>query len=289
MTVIGGRATGLLVSRLTVLAVSTIMAAAVVFVPESMQLSRTSLQQFLPSLYQAPLQAVQFGGSSFLNSGSAGSSSSSVTLSDTSTTLQQAAKAPETNQNALVSLCFVVRRPGWALCREHGQQLTEQFAALVNGGSNNNNSAATPAAVHMWGIIKEVGVDDAGLSEFYHSFFHFPLYLDVERQTFQAFGNRKIGLTTWNPIRLYRGMKEMGNRLSNKNIAGNYVGEGMIQGGILLFDSLGELRFAYEEQIGNELPMEDLQAAVDAICSGSSNNNNNKNVMSNTDGPKTEL
>ena len=114
MTVIGGRATGLLVSRLTVLAVST-MAAAVVFVPESMQLSRTSLQQFLPSLYQAPLQAVQFGGSSFLNSGSAGSSSSSissVTLSDTSTTLQQAAKAPETNQNALVSLCFVVRRPG---------------------------------------------------------------------------------------------------------------------------------------------------------------------------------
>ena len=84
-------------------------------------------------------------------------------------------------------------------------------------------------------------------------------------------------------------MKEMGNRLSNKNIAGNYVGEGMIQGGILLFDSLGELRFAYEEQIGNELPMEDLQAAVDAICSGSSNNSNNKNVMSNTDGPKAEL
>ena len=76
----------------------------------------------------------------------------------------------------------------------------------------------------------------------------------------------------------------MGNRLSNKNIEGNYVGEGMIQGGILLFDSSGELRFAYEEQIGNELPMDDLQAAVDAILSSS-----NKNAMSNMDQPRAEL
>ena len=79
-------------------------------------------------------------------------------------------------------------------------------------------------------------------------------------------------------------MKDMGNRLSNKNIEGNYVGEGMIQGGILLFDSSGELRFAYEEQIGNELPMDDLQAAVDAILSSS-----NKNAMSNMDQPRAEL
>ena len=75
----------------------------------------------------------------------------------------------------------------------------------------------------MWGIIKEVGVDDAGLSEFYHKFFQFPLYLDVERQVFQAFGNRRIALTTWNPLRLYRGMKDMGTRLASKNITGNYV------------------------------------------------------------------
>ena len=112
----GGRAMGL-VSRISVLAMST-MAVAVV-VPESMQIS-TSLQQFLPSLYQAPLQAVQFG-RSFLGtntecdiSGSAGSCGAVVTLSDTSTTLQQAAKVDNHNdQNeALVSLCFVVRRPG---------------------------------------------------------------------------------------------------------------------------------------------------------------------------------
>lgn len=121
----------------------------------------------------------------------------------------------------------------------------------------------------MWGVIKEVGVDDEGLSEFHNSFFNFPLYLDVERQTFQAFGSRRIGLTTWNPLRLYRGMKEMGNRLSSKNITGNYVGEGMIQGGIMLFDTAGNLRYAYDEQIGSELPVEEIQAAIDAIRSGS--------------------
>jgi len=139
------------------------------------------------------------------------------------------------------------------LCREHGQQLTDAFAA------HNNNT------VSMWGVLKEVGVDDEGLADFYHNHFTFPLYLDLEHETFQAFGSRTIGLTTWNPLRLYRGFKAMGKRLADKNITGNYKGEGTIQGGILLFDKQGQLRYAYDEEIGTELPMEDIQAAVDAI------------------------
>jgi len=132
-----------------------------------------------------------------------------------------------------------------------------------------------------------VDVDNAGLAEFYHSYYNFPLFLDGEQQTFQAFGSRRIALTTWNPFRLYREMKEMGARLARKNITGNLVGEGMIQGGILLFDGqTGELRYALDENIGSELPVEDIRAAVDAIArenSSSSSNNPNDNQNQQTE------
>lgn len=142
----------------------------------------------------------------------------------------------------------------------------------------------------MWGVVKEVDVDNAGLAEFYQSFYNFPLFLDVEQQTYQAFGSRRIALTTWNPFRLYQGMKEMGARLASKNITGNLVGEGMIQGGILLFDaSTGELRYAFDEEIGSELPVQDIRAAVGAIVRENSNPNDNKKQQSEEAAAEQEL
>ena len=46
------------------------------------------------------------------------------------------------------SICFVVRRPGWVLCREHGQQLTELAASEPEILSN----------FGMFGVVKETGV-----------------------------------------------------------------------------------------------------------------------------------
>jgi AhpC/TSA antioxidant enzyme len=148
------------------------------------------------------------------------------------------------------------------LCREHGQQLT----ALAAEYNNNNN-----VVVAFWGTVKETGVDDVGLYDFYHSYYTFPLFRDVELQLYtKAFGSRKIGLSTWNPLRLWRGYQEMGNRMTEKKIDGNLKGEGMIQGGVLVFGASGAIEYMYEENVGDPLEMDDIRAAVNVVLSSSS-------------------
>lgn len=123
---------------------------------------------------------------------------------------------------------------------------------------------ASNGNVALWGIVKETHVDDAGLAEFYHDYFSFPLYRDVNLGVYQAMGNRRLGLSTWNPIKMYRGYREMTKRLKQKNISGNLKGEGMVQGGVLVFDKQGQVRYAHEEKTGSELPVEDIQEAIDS-------------------------
>jgi hypothetical protein len=137
------------------------------------------------------------------------------------------------------------------LCREHGVQLA--------------NLAASNKDIAMWGIVKETNVDDAGLAVFQLDYFSFPLYRDVNLAVYQAMGNRRLKLSTWNPIRWVRGYREMTARLNKKNITGNLKGEGMVQGGVLVFDKQGELRYAYNEETGTELNMEDVQGAIDSV------------------------
>jgi hypothetical protein len=142
------------------------------------------------------------------------------------------------------------------LCREHGLQLTA-LAAEYN--------QQQPGGVAFWGTVKETCVDDVGLLEFYDSYFTFPLFRDVELQLYTALGSRKIGLKTWNPFRLYRGYKELGSRMSEKKIEGNLKGEGMIQGGVLVFGASGQIEYAYEEDVGEPLEMDDIRAAINAV------------------------
>lgn len=118
----------------------------------------------------------------------------------------------------------------------------------------------------MFGLVKEIGVDDEGLTEFYKNSFPFPLYKDDGLVFYNEFyGMRKLKLTTWNPLRLYRGFKEMNTRLKEKNLEGNLTGEGLVQGGIIIFDSDGKAKYAYEEETGKEVPMDDIVAALKAV------------------------
>ena len=52
------------------------------------------------------------------------------------------------NAGQVGSICFVVRRPGWWLCREHGQQLTKLVAS----------EPTILSKFGMFGIFKEIGV-----------------------------------------------------------------------------------------------------------------------------------
>lgn len=117
----------------------------------------------------------------------------------------------------------------------------------------------------LFGIVKETGVDDEGLVDF-TSHFNFPLYRDQSLAFYQDFFNgRKIGLTTWNPIRLYKGYKTMTARLGEKNLEGNLKGEGMVQGGVIIYGKDGKAKYAYEEETGKDLPVDDILAAVKAV------------------------
>lgn len=54
----------------------------------------------------------------------------------------------------------------------------------------------------------------------------------------------------------------MNKRLSSKGISGNMKGEGLVQGGVIIFDASGTARFAYREETGSEIPVEDIIAVV---------------------------
>ena len=122
------------------------------------------------------------------------------------------------------------------------------------------------ASFGLFGIIKEIAVDDAGLLEFHNEYFSYPLYMDPSQQFYRALGGRKITtFRTWNPLRLYRGFVDMKERIARKQLAGNMVGEGIVQGGVIVFDRHGDPRAVYQELTGSELPVEDILAALTAL------------------------
>ena len=145
------------------------------------------------------------------------------------------------------------------MCREQGQQLTDL-------ATKDDENANLMKGFEMFGVVKEIGVDDEGLTEFYKNSFPFPLYKDDGLVFYNEFyGMRKLKLTTWNPIRLYKGFKEMNARLKEKNLEGNLTGEGLVQGGIIIFGKDGKAKYAYEEETGKEVPMDDIVAALKAV------------------------
>ena len=141
-------------------------------------------------------------------------------------------------------------------CREIGRQISEL-------------SADNPD-FDVFGVVKETGVDDQGLTGFHNQYFDFPLYRDVNLATYAALGNKSILVDlSWNPFKLYRGMKKVSQRLKEKGIEGNMVGEGLKKGGVFILNSRGEIQAALEEATGTPVNVEELQAALDAVREGS--------------------
>jgi hypothetical protein len=160
------------------------------------------------------------------------------------------------NTGRFGSVAFVVRRPGWVLCREHGQQLL-QLAA---------EESKPLEGFGLFGLVKETGVDDEGLIEFHKTHYPHPLYKDVDLEYYRAFGDKKVySDISWNPLSWYGGMKNMQGRLDKKGLEGNLIGEGLKKGGIIIFGTNGEPTYMYLEETGTELELEDIKAALAAV------------------------
>lgn len=143
------------------------------------------------------------------------------------------------------------------MCREHGQQLTELAAS----------EPAILSQFGMFGVVKETGVDDEGLRVFQKDHFAYPIYRDENLDFYRAFGDKKIteDISLWsllNPFKIYRSFKDMGKRMEEKGLEGNLVGEGLKKGGIIVFGSDGEPKYAYPEITGSALETDDIVAAL---------------------------
>ena len=99
------------------------------------------------------------------------------------------------------------------------------------------------------------------------------LFLDEERKFYEALGNKRIftlrtlAKALWSPRTTYREVQALGARLKEKGVEGNMVGEGLVAGGVMVFaPAADEPGFTHLEDTGKELPIAEIQAAVDKLC-----------------------
>jgi hypothetical protein len=116
----------------------------------------------------------------------------------------------------------------------------------------------------IWAVVKETGVDDMGVIQFQQDYFPYPLYCDKSYDFYQALGDRKVTLQqfAFHPMALLDVFCNAFTRLRDKGVDGNFVGEGITQGGIIFFDVDGNPVYAYEEQTGSDVPIRDVVAVI---------------------------
>lgn len=150
-------------------------------------------------------------------------------------------------KHSQVTVVFAIRRAGCGACREHGLQLSY---------------LAKQEDIGLIGITKKTeGEDLDSLSEFYEEYFRYPLFKDANWEVFKAMGGRATNV--WHLIAC---LPKLAKRYANKKIKNIPFDGGDIwtQGGVLVFDRKGELRYAYYENYGDELDLHELRLAVQA-------------------------
>jgi hypothetical protein len=147
-----------------------------------------------------------------------------------------------------VTLVFAIRRPGCAFCREHGEQLSD---------------LAKSEDIAMIGVVK--GGIKAGdtLLNFYTNHFKYPIFEDEKWLIYRLMGHRLLS-----PMKIIKGVVSSRNRKrhAENNIHSQITSDdGRVQGGLLVFDRRGKLRYALDEDFGKPLDIEVLRTAIRAI------------------------
>ena len=106
----------------------------------------------------------------------------------------------------------------------------------------------------------ELGVSDFQLNYFNNN----PLYLDSELSFYKYLGNGEVPRTltslpfSWNPFKIYASFKAIGERIKSKNLEGNFRGEGLNLGGVIVYTPKKGIVYEYKEITGSELPIDDI-------------------------------
>lgn len=166
------------------------------------------------------------------------------------------------------TVLFVVRRPGWVLCREEAFDL---FTAYKQGKFGN---------CELKGVIKEVApcstakTDvELGVNEFQTKYFqNQPIYLDSDLSFYKHLGGGKLRTITglkfsWNPFKIWKEFKNIGARIKTKGLEGNFRGEGLNLGGVIIYSEKEGICYEYKEITGTELPIDEISNAAVA-CGG---------------------
>lgn len=105
------------------------------------------------------------------------------------------------------------------------------------------------------------------MDDFNKNYFPYPLYIDEEMEMYKYLGSRKLTQLpfTWNPFKLYRSFKAIGERIKAKGLEGNMRGEGLTLGGVLVYSPKSGLVYEYKEVTGGELPVEEIAAAAQGL------------------------
>lgn len=141
------------------------------------------------------------------------------------------------------------------MCREEGLALAELAA----------RSDKPLEGFELFGIVKETGVDDEGLREFHKDYYNYPLYKNEGLEFYEALGSGKMGF--FSLLKLMSKFRNVGKRMKSKNIEGNLVGEGLRKGGVIIFDNNGKPKYSYQEVTGNQMPIDDIEAAIQSVKS----------------------
>lgn len=112
------------------------------------------------------------------------------------------------------------------------------------------------------GVVKQVGVEDKALADFHSNFFRKnKLFLDKQWSIYKALGSRKISFFT-----IAIGLLKSFRRHLAKGVSFAIPrGDVTLQGGILIFDRIGDLRFVIPEEYGKELNIAAIKEVIDDI------------------------
>ena len=149
-----------------------------------------------------------------------------------------------------VTIVFAIRQAGCASCREHAKQLAEL--------------ACRDPKLALMATVKETGVNDLGLLEFYQNFFQRnPIYLDEDWKLYKAMGSRRV-----NPLKFFLRLVASQPSYFRQKVWHSIMNFKVLKspwmlGGVLVFNKRQELVFALEESFGKPFDMERLQLAIE--------------------------